>query len=67
MKKWKITIRAENETKAIEFLEMLKSGFETANKIQQPMEYMFLEQSNKRESLTCILIKKINNLLKNKV
>ena len=58
MKKWKVTIRVPDETKAIEYLEKLIEGFKAANELKQPMNYLLLETSDKKESLTCQLIKK---------
>lgn len=58
MKKWKVTIRVPDEIKAIEYLEKLIEGFKAADKLKQPMDYLFLENKDKKECLTCQLIKK---------
>lgn len=43
MKKWNISIRAENEKEAIKLIQFLKDTFEFAAKVDEPLHHIYAD------------------------
>ena len=55
MKKWNITINATDEKSAAKMLKKLINAFNTANDIEQPLNFCCFDTDVKKESLKCVL------------
>lgn len=56
MKKWKVTIKANDEKQASLMLNMLVEAFKLAVLVNEPMDYSFMRTENK-ETLKCENVK----------
>lgn len=55
MKKWTITIKAEDEASALVYLDMVKSSFKAAVMIGSPMDHCVMEDPAKGEKTVCTM------------
>jgi len=55
MKKWTITIKAQDEASALVYLDMIKSSFKAAVMIGAPMKHCFMEDPAKGEKTVCTM------------
>jgi hypothetical protein len=55
MKKWTITIKAEDEASALTYLGMMSNTFKAAVMMGVPMNHCFLEDPDKGEATVCTL------------
>jgi hypothetical protein len=53
MKKWLITIKAEDEASALVYLDMVKSSFKAAVIMGEPMNHCVMEDPDKGEKTVC--------------
>jgi hypothetical protein len=53
MKKWIVTIKAQDEASALIYLEMLVSSFKAAVLLKLPMDSSILEDPDKGEKVVC--------------
>jgi hypothetical protein len=53
MKKWIVTIKAQDEASALVYLEMLVSSFKAAVLMKLPMDSTILEDPDKGEKVVC--------------
>ena len=53
MKKWIVTIKAEDEASALIYLDMLKSSFKASVMMGQDMNHTILEDPAKGEKTVC--------------
>lgn len=58
MKQWKITITAQDEGKAIDYIDHLLKSFNVADKFNLPMDFCSFEDPETKESMFCNLTKK---------
>ena len=45
MKKWNITITAENETEALTLIDLLKNTFQIASKFDLPLDHIYADMN----------------------
>lgn len=57
MKTWEVKIKASDEKTALEYLQMLITGFKASVTINQDMDSYVIEDPKKKESLICRLTK----------
>lgn len=55
MKKWTITIKAEDEASALIYLDMVKSAFRASVLMKEPMTHCVMEEPAKGEKTICTL------------
>jgi len=55
MKKWNITLKAESEKSAINMLSILIVAYETAVKVNEPLNFCSFDTDKKGEFLKCVL------------
>ena len=55
MKKWIITIKAQDEASALVYLDMLKASFKAAVMMGSPMNATILDDPDKNEKVVCTL------------
>lgn len=55
MKKWLVTIKAEDEASALVYLDMLKSSFKASVMMGEDMKSCVLDDPNKGEKTVCTL------------
>ena len=55
MKKWNITLKAENEESAATMLNTLINAYEIAAKTNEPLHFCSFNKDKKGESLKCVL------------
>jgi hypothetical protein len=54
MKRWKIEIKAENETEALTYLGIIVSSFKAAEALKLPMTSACAEDPKTRSKITCV-------------
>lgn len=64
MKKWIVTIKAEDEASALVYIDMLKSTFNASVLMGLPMDHCIMEDSAKGEKVVCTLEKPIKSIFK---
>lgn len=59
MKKWNITVEAENEQDALELVKLMAQTFEVATKLNEPLHHIYADSKRTKGSkLICELEKK---------